>query len=90
MCCKIGGRFIFWKRKYLSLEQWLIRRIHDWISGRRVGIERPGIDWFIRIEGLRIFPGLIRVNGARRIFHRFVRRTLGQPVRPGSKIFCHE
>jgi len=77
-------------REFLSLEQWLIRRVYDWITWRRVGIVGPGIYRFIGIEWLRIFPRFIRVQRARRVFYRFVRRTLGKPVRLGSKIFCHE
>jgi hypothetical protein len=48
-------------REFLSLEQWLIRRIHDWITWRRVGIVGPGIYRFIGIEWLRILPGFIRI-----------------------------
>lgn len=84
------------------LEQRLIRRVHNRISRRRVGVERPGIDRLIRIEWLRILLGFVGVDRTRRVLSGFTGRGFGmgfgaiRPVGPAGFIrpvlriiFCH-
>jgi hypothetical protein len=48
------------KQMLVKLEQRLICGIHDRIARRRIGIEGPGIYWFIRIIRLGGLTGVIR------------------------------
>jgi hypothetical protein len=77
--------------RYPASEQRLVRRVYNGIPGRGVGIDRPGVYRLVGIEGLRIFPWLVRINRTRWVLYRFIRsgirtgfrgRTIGAVCAP--------
>jgi hypothetical protein len=65
-------------------EQRLVRRVYNGISGRGVGIDRPGIYRLFGIERLRILPRLVRVDRSRRILYGFIRSGIRPRSRAGT------
>jgi hypothetical protein len=70
--------------RYQVSEQRLVRRVYNRITGRGVGIDRPGVYRLVGIERLRIFPWLVRVDRSRRILYRFIRSRIGTRSRVGT------